>query len=224
MNDFFLYLGLGFFIFKWIHFLAGITWIGVLYYFNFIQGEWFKEIEDQTKGVAIRTLVPRALWWFRWGAMFTFLSGVAMLLPQGHPDFNLTYNVYIYTGALMGTLMFLNVWLIIWPAQKIVIASSESVASGREADPNAAAALGRAGLASRTNTLFSIPMLFFMGAARGLGADSTSQTALIFSTIVILLIEANAIKGKMGPITSVKGVIHCGLLLTLILYCSHCYI
>ena len=224
MNDFFLYLGLGFFIFKWIHFLAGITWIGVLYYFNFIQGEWFKEIEDQTKGVAIRTLVPRALWWFRWGAMLTFLSGVAMLLPQGHPDFNLTYNVYIYTGALMGTLMFLNVWLIIWPAQKIVIASSESVASGGEADPNAAAALGRAGLASRTNTLFSIPMLFFMGAARGLGADSTSQTALIFSTIIILLIEANAIKGKMGPITSVKGVIHCGLLLTLILYCSHCYI
>ena len=129
--------------------------------------------------------------------MFTFLSGVAMLLPQGHPDFNLTYNVYIYTGALMGTLMFLNVWLIIWPAQKIVIASSESVASGGEADPNAAAALGRAGLASRTNTLFSIPMLFFMGAARGLGADSTSQTALIFSTIVILLIEANAIKGKL---------------------------
>ena len=224
MNDFFLYLGLGFFIFKWIHFLAGITWIGVLYYFNFIQGEWFKEIEDQTKGVAIRTLVPRALWWFRWGAMFTFLSGVAMLLPQGHPDFNLTYNVYIYTGALMGTLMFLNVWLIIWPAQKIVIASSESVASGGEADPNAAAALGRAGLASRTNTLFSIPMLFFMGAARGLGADSTSQTALIFSTIIILLIEANAIKGKMGPITSVKGVIHCGLLLTLVLYCSYCYI
>ena len=63
-----------------------------------------------------------------------------------------------------------------------------------------------------------------MGAARGLGTDSTSQTALIFSTIVILLIEANAIKGKMGPITSVKGVIHCGLLLTLVLYCSHCYI
>ena len=137
MNDFFLYQGLGFFIFKWIHFLAGITWIGVLYYFNFIQGEWFKEIEDQTKGTAVRTLVPRALWWFRWGAMFTFLSGVAMLAVQGHPDFSLNYNVYIYTGALMGTLMFLNVWLIIWPAQKVVIASSESVAGGGEADPNA---------------------------------------------------------------------------------------
>tara|TARA_B100000029_G_scaffold277355_1_gene271808 strand:- start:399 stop:1064 length:666 start_codon:yes stop_codon:yes gene_type:complete len=218
------YQGLGFMIFKWIHFLAGITWIGVLYYFNFIQGEWFKEIEDQTKGTAIRTLVPRALWWFRWGAMFTFLSGVAMLAVQGHPDFSLTYNVYIYTGALMGTLMFLNVWLIIWPAQQVVIASSESVAGGGEPDSNAASCLAKAGLASRTNTLFSIPMLFFMGAGRGLGSDVTSQTALIFSTIIILLIEANAIKGKMGPMASVKGVIHCGLLLTVVLYCSHCLI
>ena len=70
MDNFFAYgSGLGFMILKWIHFLAGITWIGVLYYFNFIQGEWFKEIEDQTKGTAVRTLVQLALWWFRWGAM-----------------------------------------------------------------------------------------------------------------------------------------------------------
>ena len=124
----------------------------------------------------------------------------------------------------MGTLMFLNVWLIIWPAQKVVIASSESVASGGEADPEAGNCLAKAGLSSRTNTLLSIPMLFFMGAARGLGADSTSQTALTFSVIVILLIEANGIKGKMGPMASVKGVIHCGLLLTVVLYCSHCFI
>ena len=219
MDNFFVYgSGLGFMFFKWIHFLAGITWIGVLYYFNFIQGEWFKEIEDQTKGVAVRTLVPKALWWFRWGAMFTFLSGVGMLAVQGHPDFSLTYNVYIYTGALMGTLMFLNVWLIIWPAQQVVIASSESVKNGGEADPKAGNCLAKAGLASRTNTLFSIPMLFFMGAARGLGGDAASQTALIFSTVVILLVEVNAIKGKMGPMASVKGVIHCGLALSFILY------
>lgn len=219
------YQGLGFMIFKWIHFLAGITWIGVLYYFNFIQGEWFKEIEDQTKGTAIRTLVPRALWWFRWGAMFTFLSGVMMLLFGAHQNngFPLTssYNLDIYVGALLGTLMFLNVWLIIWPAQQIVIASSESVASGGEADPNAASALGRAGLASRTNTLFSIPMLFFMGAARGLtfsGAVESTCYAVIAVTIVIAILELNAIKGKMGPMASVKGVIHSGLGLTVVLY------
>ena len=225
--DNFAYGELGYFIFKWIHFLAGITWIGVLYYFNFIQGEWFKEIEDQTKGVAVRSLVPRALWWFRWGAMFTFLSGVMMLLLGAHQNngFPLTssYNLYIYVGALLGTLMFLNVWLIIWPAQQIVIASSESVASGGKADPAAAAALGRAGLASRTNTLFSIPMLFFMGAARGLtfsGAVESTFYAVIVTTVIIALLELNAIKGKMGPMASVKGVIHSGLGLTLVLYLS----
>ena len=148
-----------------------------------------------------------------------------MLAVQGHPDFSLNYNVYIYTGALMGTLMFLNVWLIIWPAQKVVIASSESVGGGGEADPNAASCLGKAGLASRTNTLFSIPMLFFMGAARGLiSGNPTSENAFIASIILILLIQANAVKGKMGPMASVKGVIHCGLALTVILYCSHCFI
>ena len=173
MDNFFVYgAGLGFMFFKWIHFLAGITWIGVLYYFNFIQGEWFKEIEDQTKGTAVRTLVPRALWWFRWGAMFTFLSGVIMLGMKYHggtsSNILQTYDLYIFIGALLGTLMFLNVWVIIWPAQKIVIASSESVANGGEADPRAATSLASAGLASRTNTLLSIPMLLSMVTAQNL--------------------------------------------------------
>ena len=81
-------------------------------------------------------------------------------------------NYYITLGMIMGTLMFLNVWLIIWPNQKIVIASNEQVTGGGEALPDAASALGKAGLASRTNTLFSLPMPFFMGASghlNGLG-------------------------------------------------------
>jgi len=227
------YTKIGFLVFKWIHFLAGITWIGVLYYFNFIQGEWFKEIEDQTKGTAVRTLVPRALWWFRWGAMFTFLSGVIMLGLHGHSPAGFgadSYTLNIYIGALLGTLMFLNVWLVIWPAQKVVIASSESVANGGEAHPEAAYCLASAGLASRTNTLFSIPMLFFMGAARGLvipsvgGAESSIATAMMVTTAIILLLQANALYGKTGPITSVKGVIHCGLALTLVLYLCVIYL
>jgi len=225
------YKTLPYMVFKWIHFIAGVTWIGVLYYFNFIQGEWFKEIEDQTKGKAVRTLVPRALWWFRWGAMFTFLSGALMLGIHGHDggfSYSSAYNMYIYAGALMGTLMFLNVWLLIWPAQQVVIASSESVANGGEAHPEAASCLATAGLASRTNTLFSFPMLFFMGAARGLDSigiapDSSIAAAMIAITAVILLIEANGIYGKMGPITSVKGVIHCGVALTVLLYLIICY-
>jgi len=206
------------FLFRWIHLLAGVAWIGLLWYFNFVQGEYFKEADTAAKSDAIRKLVPRALWWFRWGAMFTFLSGLAMLAVL-----HLT-AVGILVGATLGTLMFLNVWLIIWPAQKIVIASAESVAAGGEANPAAAAALARAGLASRTNTLFSIPMLFFMAASSHLGwkfGTSISQASPLSLLVVfgiIAALEINAIKGKTGPMTSVRGVIHMGLVLTLLLY------
>ena len=67
------------YLFRWLHMLAGVTWIGLLYYFNFVQTEYFKEAEPDHKAGAIQKLVPRALWWFRWGAMVTFLSGVALL-------------------------------------------------------------------------------------------------------------------------------------------------
>ncbi len=204
---------------RWGHFLAGVTWIGILYYFNFVQTEWFKEAEANVKSGAICQLVPRALWWFRWGAMFTFLTGIA-ILGMRHAG-----NFYILTGALLGTLMFLNVWLIIWPNQKIVIASAQAAASGGQADPNAAAALAKAGLASRTNTLFSIPMLFFMGASAhlpgvgfGLIGPGTSTTALAIVTAIIAALEINAVKGKMGPMASVAGVIHSGIALTIVLY------
>ena len=119
------------FLLRWGHFLFGITWIGVLYYFNFIQGSWFNETEGQHKSAAVQKLVPRALWWFRWGAMGTFLTGLAILAMKGHGGkeiFMTSYGVMILSGALMGTFMFLNVWLIIWPAQKVVIASTNQVA------------------------------------------------------------------------------------------------
>jgi uncharacterized membrane protein len=205
------------FLFRWIHLLAGVAWIGLLWYFNFVQGEYFKEADAAAKSDAIRKLVPRALWWFRWGAMFTFLSGLAMLGAKHLSGYG------IIVGSTLGTLMFLNVWLIIWPNQKVVIASAEKVAGGGEADPAAAGALAKAGLASRTNTLFSIPMLFFMASSVHLAQLATPvQNAGIVSLLVvfglILLLEINAIKGKTGPMTSVKGVIHMGLLLTLVLY------
>jgi uncharacterized membrane protein len=205
------------FLFRWIHLLAGVAWIGLLWYFNFVQGEYFKEADASSKSDAIRKLVPRALWWFRWGAMFTLLSGLAMLGAKHLTGYG------IIVGSTLGTLMFLNVWLIIWPKQKIVIASAEQVAGGGEADPAAAGALAKAGLASRTNTLFSIPMLFFMASSMHLFQLATPvQNAGIASLLVvfgiILLLEINAIMGKTGPMTSVKGVIHMGVLLTLVLY------
>ncbi len=205
------------FILRWIHILAGVTWIGLLYYFNFVQGEYFKAADGGAKSDAIRKLVPRALWWFRWGAMFTFLSGLGLLHFYSLRGFG------IWTGATLGILMFLNVWLIIWPNQKIVIASAERVAGGGEALPAAAGALAKAGLASRTNTLFSIPMLFLMASSRHLpqiNQDIHSAGLLALATVfgLIALIEANAIFGKQGPMASVRGVIGLGFALTAVLY------
>jgi hypothetical protein len=110
--------------------------------------------------------------------------------------------------------------LIIWPNQRIVIASNDQVANGGAALPEAAGALGKAGLASRTNTLFSIPMLFFMGASAhltGIGSipmssdASASGLAMGLCLLIIAACEFNAIKGKTGPMTSIPGVIHSGL-------------
>lgn len=215
---------------RWGHLLAGVAWIGMLYYFNFVQVEYFKEAEAAAKSDAIRKLVPRALWWFRWGAVVTLLTGLGIFGVRGGG-----MPVDIYVGALLGILMFTNVWLIIWPNQKIVIASAEQVAGGGGALPEAADALAKAGLASRTNAMFSIPMLFFMGASAHY-PHTFSALALIAALVVMLLIEFNAaypmIKkfdlvkkipvcdkvGTVGPMASIAGVIHVGLGLTVILY------
>ena len=205
------------FLTRWVHLLAGVTWIGLLYYFNFIQGEYFKEADGGAKSNVIQLMVPRALWWFRWGAMFTFLSGLYLIYLK-----HLT-GMGIMIGATMGIIMFLNVWLIIWPNQKIVIASAKQVAGGGEALPGAAAALGKAGLASRTNTLFSVPMLFFMASSVHLGQIQTSiheasAASLVIVYGLIAVLALNGVVGKTGPFTSVKGVIGSGFLLTAILY------
>ena len=210
------------FLLRWVHLLAGVAWIGLLYYFNFVQGEYFKEADGGAKSDAIQKLVPRALWWFRWGAMFTFISGILLLYFLPHlKHFS---GTGIMVGAALGTIMFLNVWLVIWPNQKTVIASAKQVAGGGEALPDAASALAKAGLASRTNTLFSIPMLFFMAASTHLGGNvatplsQASPAELITVFGLIILLALNGLFGKTGPITTVKGVISSGILLTVVLY------
>ena len=186
-----------------------------MYYFNFIQGEYFKVAEGSSKVDAFTQLVPRALWWFRWGAMFTFLSGAVMLGIRGSGA-----SMDIAVGAVLGTLMFLNVWLIIWPNQKIVIASNEQVKNGGEALPEAAGAAPKAALASRTNTLFSVPMLLFMASSTHFLSHGpvAGSTGLIVSLVIIGLLEVNGIMGKQGPMTSVKGVIMHGFILAAVLW------
>src|SRR4051812_26075845 len=141
------------FVFRWLHFFFGITWIGLLYYFNFVQGAFFAETDASTKSNAIQKLVPRALWWFRWGAMFTLITGLCILMTRGHRDgmaiFETSWGLSILTGFAYGLAMWFNVWFVIWPNQKIVIQSATQVASGGQALPNAAAAGTRSGCASR---------------------------------------------------------------------------
>lgn len=202
------------FLTRWGHVLFGVTWIGLLYYFNFIQGAYFAEATADAKADATKKLAPRALWWFRWGAMGTFLTGLYLLMKLGA-----VANQYILLGALMGTFMFLNVWLIIWPNQKIVIGINQG---------DAAVAGGKALLASRTNTLFSAPMLFGMLASKhgvydgatqgGLEMMRFSDMGFLIALVIIVLLELNAIIGKTGPIASVKGVIHSSLALTAVVF------
>jgi len=196
------------FIFRWAHVLFGIVWIGMLYYFNFVQTEYFKEAEADAKADAVKKLAPRALWWFRWGAMFTFITGLYLLYSVGaHND--LTGQPVIWVGAFAGILMFLNVWLIIWPNQQVVLGL-------KEGDGPASAA--KAGLASRTNTLFSGPMLFGMLGSKHLFIADVSSIGIYVALGIIALLEINAVVGKTGPMTSVKGVIHCSLGLTAVVW------
>lgn len=196
------------------HVLFGIVWIGMLYYFNFVQTEYFKEADPDARVDAFSKLAPRALWWFRWGAMGTFLTGVLLL---GYRHTGLTADITV--GALLGTLMFLNVWLIIWPNQKIIVESNQGVQAGNEPNPEAAAAAPKAALASRTNTLFSLPMLYLMGSSAHLASGSlvSGTTPVLICVAIIVALEANAIFGKQGPLTTITGVIHCGLALTVVL-------
>ncbi len=216
---------------RWMHVLAGITWIGMLYYFNFVQTPFFgTELGGQAKGLMTRGLVPNALWWFRWGAMFTFLTGLAILALKLHDKVPLesAYMTLILTGGLMGTLMWANVWFVIWPAQQVVIANAENVAGGGEADPSAAGRGARAALASRTNTLFSIPMLLSMVSAANWQSLATPapgdgpSTYWIIALVIILATEVNCLIGPglptQKPLGSVSGTIHMGLLLTAVLF------
>ena len=220
------------FLLRWIHFLAGITWIGLLYYFNFVQTPFFAETDPAVRSGAIQKLVPRALWWFRWGAMVTFLAGILIYLHKIAQSgiagfFSTSYSWAITVGGLLGTIMFLNVWLVIWPNQKVVIASATQVAQGGQAIPDAAARGRRAALTSRTNTLFSIPMLFYMGAASHYTLfGEASAGAMIGMTIIggliIAAIEINALVGSQGPtkkpLDTVSGTLWAGFILAAILY------
>jgi uncharacterized membrane protein len=149
-------------IMRWIHFLAGITWIGLLYFFNLINAAFLKSLDGPTKNAVIPKLMPAALNWFRHGATVTVLAGIVLyfyLYAKGGSG-----AIALGIGGLLGIIMMANVHAIIWPNQKKIIAAVTAAAQGTPA-PAEMAQWGRTALlASRVNFLLSIPMLFFMGA------------------------------------------------------------
>ena len=156
----------GVFASTWAHVLVGIMWIGLLYYFNFVQVPAFAELDAQARNQAIDKVASRALWWFRWSALATVITGLLILWAQDNLSsgtyFKLAPGASIATGTLLALVMFLNVWGVIWRNQKVVIANARNVLAGGEANPTAAAFGRKTLLASRQNMIFSLPMLFFM--------------------------------------------------------------
>jgi uncharacterized membrane protein len=220
------------FLMRWLHFLAGVTWIGLLYYFNVVQTPFFAETEANIRTGVISKLVPRALWWFRWGAMVTILTGLTIIgvkMNQLGVDgfYSVSYGWAITLGGVLGLFMWFNVWFVIWPNQKVLIASAQQVAAGGQALPDIATRGRRAGLASRTNTMFSVPMLFYMGAAShlvlfGTLTDAGKMWLPIIAGVIIVLLEINALTGDKGvtkkPLDSVRGVITAGFVLAAVFY------
>jgi uncharacterized membrane protein len=214
------------FVLRWFHLFFGIIWIGLLYYFNFVQGSFMAEADAAAKSTVTQKLLPRALWWFRWGAMGTFLTGWLIIMMRGHMGgieiFQTSWGVQILIGGVMGTLMWYNVWFVIWPNQKIVIQNAVDVAAGKPANPALAAVAARALTASRTNTMLSVGLLFFMGAASHLSLATGPESQYLLLTLILGVflgaIEYNALKGKVGPMATIKGVVHLGFVIALVLY------
>ena len=190
------------FVLRWLHFIFGIIWIGLLYFFNFINGPFAKTMDAETKKKVVPQLLPRALWWFRWGAMITFVTGWLYILTKLHLNgagmtgpgglFTSTWGQWITPGALMGTIMWFNVWFIIWPSQKKLITWTKK----GEAPPEMAGITRKAFLASRLNTYLSVPLLFCMGAASHL---PVFNLPIVLGAIVISIAIVWHLVEKVGP-------------------------
>ena len=160
------------FLFRWLHVLSGIMWIGLLYYFNFVQIPNMPNIPDEQKPAISKVIAPAALWWFRWAAMATLITGLILGYINGYihdalslgamNDFDVPKNIAIGIGMWLGIIMWFNVWFVIWPNQKKALGIVEASADEKAASARTAM------LFSRTNTLVSVPMLFAMVSAQNI--------------------------------------------------------
>jgi uncharacterized membrane protein len=151
---------------RWLHITAGVMWIGLLWYFNFVQTPSMPKIPDPEKPAITKVIAPAALFWFRWAAMATIILGLLLALMNGYLVQALTLQkpfTPIGLGMWMGIIMWFNVWFVIWPNQKRILGIVQASAEEK------AAAGRKAGMASRINTMLSIPMLYFMVAQQHAG-------------------------------------------------------
>ena len=208
---------LGTFGLRYLHVLVGITWIGLLYYFNLVQVPGLAGYGDEGKArnITIDKIARRALWWFRWASLATLATGILITgaIQNYYKDFlsdtsasGVGHDATITIGMIIGTLMAANVWMIIWKNQKVVLANAVNVLGGGEANAEAPTAGRKALLASRQNMIFSVSMLFFMigsahfyNGAFSKATASNAMTLLIVSLVIVALLELNAI-GKFGGI------------------------
>ena len=154
------------FFFRWLHVLSGVMWIGLLWYFNFVQTPSMPKIPDNEKPAVTKVIAPKALFWFRWAALSTVITGLLLGGMNGYIAQALTFQkpvIAIGIGMWLGLIMAFNVWFIIWPNQK------KALGIVQVAPELKAAAAKLAGQTSRINTLLSIPMLFCMVAQQNGG-------------------------------------------------------
>jgi uncharacterized membrane protein len=190
---------------RWIHVWAGILWIGHLYFFNFVNANVMAKLDGPTKKLVVPQLMPRALFWFRWAAMFTFLTGLLLFyfvymqqrllwtkaIPPAQGEVISGRGWWILLGGLLGTVMWFNVWFIIWPAQKQII---PKVRDGVAPD---AALAKRAATASRLNTYLSVPLVAAM-VSQHFGAW-VGEPALYIPMVLILGFGAVWLWFKQAP-------------------------
>lgn len=160
----------GTFFFRWLHVISGVMWIGLLWYFNFVQIPNMPNIPDEQKPAIGKVIAPAALWWFRWGAMATIVTGLILAWLNGYILEAITLGLIdgvakhsmIGIGMWLGTIMWFNVWFVIWPNQQRALGLVEATAEAKAKSARAAM------LFSRTNTMLSVPMLFAMVSAQNL--------------------------------------------------------
>jgi uncharacterized membrane protein len=183
MGEFSLFQYMAFFL-RWVHIMSGITWIGLLYFFNFVNVPFQGVLEKELKSKVNPPLLLRALWWFRWSAMFTMVVGWFLLLYK-YSEMHLWYGpegdlsamaCWIFLGGILGTIMWFNVWFIIWPCQKKIIGFMKA----GQTDPSTPALAKKALLFSRTNAYLSGPMLFSMIAPNHFGTFGIVPVIAVF--------------------------------------------